>query len=225
MSRWSRLLWSLFTVAALVAGSASADKPADTSAAAPSGASPAGYAAAKAIPKESSAPEAAPGASGAPGAEGKSVIKPYRTWITIQRYSMDNNGEPNSPISNVRIEVTWPNGQKLSLPEGGQYWPIGNGQVQEINRTFEIPYAWVRNDGFVFTVQMVRKGSQMLPCQFEVAQLSAFNRSYVCHTDTNWQANNHTAPENLDKEGIQVRVFTDIDAKPTDIPSDAIALK
>ncbi len=155
----------------------------------------------------------------------KAPAKPYRTWITVQRYNMEQNGEENQPISNVRLEVTFPNGQKLSLPESGQFWPIGNGQVQEINRNYEIPYAWVSNDGFVFTVQMNRKGTVLLPCKFEVATLSQFNRSYVCRTDTGWQASNHVPAEKHDKESIQIRIFTDLNSKPNEIPNDAIALK
>jgi len=155
----------------------------------------------------------------------KAPVKPFRTWIAIQRYNMESNGEASQPISNVRLEVKFPNGQKLSLPESGQFWPIGNGQVQEINRSFEVPWAWIQNDGFVFEVQMVRKGKEFLPCRFEVSTLSQFNRAYVCRTDTGWQANNHIAPEKFDKESIQVRVFTDLNSKPNEIPNDAIALK
>ena len=43
---------------------------------------------------------------------------------------------------------------------------------REINRNFEIPFAWVKNDGFIFSVKMIRKGSDMLPCNFEVTGLS-----------------------------------------------------
>ncbi len=151
--------------------------------------------------------------------------KPYRAFVTIQRYNMENNGEPGSPISNVRLEIAFPNGHKLQLPEGGQYWPIGNNQVQEINRTFEIPWAWIQNDGFMFTVKMVRKGSDLLPCQFEVTSLSQFNRGYTCHTDTAWQQNERISAEQMDREGIQVRVFSDLNSAPKEIPTDAVAIK
>ena len=128
-----------------------------------------------------------------------------RTFITIQRYNMENNGEPSSPISNVRIEIKFPDGNKIQLPEGGQFWPIGNGQVQEINRTFELPWTYVQKDGFKFEIQLVRKGSKMLPCEFDVTELSQFNRAYVCRTDTSLQTN--VAAENLDREGIQIRSY------------------
>ncbi len=155
----------------------------------------------------------------------KKEVKPYRTFITIQRYNMESNGEPSTPISNVRIEIRFPNGNKFELPGNSQFWPIGNGQVQEINRTFELPWQYVQNDGFKFQIQMIRKGSEFLPCQFDVATLSEFNRSYVCHTDLGWQANQRTAPENMDKEGIQVRVYSDLNSTPKEIPNDSLALK
>ncbi len=152
-------------------------------------------------------------------------VDPYRTFVTIQRYTMDNNGETSRPISNVRISVIFPNGNKILLPEGGQWWPIGNGQAQEINRTYEVPWAYIQADGFKFTVQMERKGSEMLPCQFDVVQLSQFNRAYTCHTDLTWQQNQNTPADQLDKEGIQVRVFTSKNSEPKDIPTNALALK
>lgn len=153
-------------------------------------------------------------------------VDPYRTFITIQRYVIENNGEPNNPISNVRVSITFPNGQKVELPEAGQWWPVGNGQAQEINRTFEVPWQVVsQKDGFKFKIQMERKGSQMLPCEFEVAQLSQFNRAYNCQTDVAWQTQQKLPAEKIDKEGIQIRVFTSKNSTPKEIPTDAIALK
>ena len=170
-----------------------------------------------------------PGASqvidGVSQAPMKKTIPPYRTFITIQRYNMEQSGDTRNQISNVRIKITFPNGNKVELPGGGQYWPIGNGQVQEINRTFELPFNFVQNDGFKFQVQMERKGDEFLPCQFDVIQLSEFNRSYVCHTDIGWQVQQRIAEEKQDKEGIQVRVFTDLNSKPNEIPRDSLALK
>lgn len=153
------------------------------------------------------------------------VVKPYRTFVTIQRYSVENNGEPGNSISNVRLEIAFPNGSKVQLPEGGQFWPIGNGQIQEINRTFELPFAMLVNDGFSFTIQMVRKGSEMLPCKFDVGQMSQFNRAYTCHTDVSWQVGQKFPENKIDREGIQIRVYTDLNSKPNEIPADAIALK
>ena len=152
-------------------------------------------------------------------------VEPYRTFITIQRYTMENNGEPSTPISNVRISVVFPNGTKMSLPENNQWWPIGNGQAQEINRTYELPWAFVQNDGFKFKIQMERKGSAMFPCEFDVSQLSQFNRGYTCHTDTAWQTEHHTPTEQLDKEGVQIRVFSSKNALPKEIPTDALAIR
>jgi hypothetical protein len=152
-------------------------------------------------------------------------IQPYRTFIDFQRYNMESNGEPNNPISNVRLTVTFPNGNKVILPEGSQWWPIGNGQAQEIHRMYELPFSYIVNDGFKFTVQMERKGSPMLPCQFDIVQLSQFNRAYTCHTDLTWQQSKNIPAENLDKEGIQIRIFTSKNSEPKEIPSDALAIR
>ena len=65
----------------------------------------------------------------------------------------------------------------------------------------------------------------MLPCDFEVTSLSQFNRSYVCHTDINWQTNQKIAADRIDKEGIQIRAFTDKNSQPKEIPQDTIALR
>lgn len=152
-------------------------------------------------------------------------IQPYRTYITVQSYVMDNNGDPKNPISNVRLEVAFPGEKKFELPEGGQYWPIGNGQKQDIARTYELPWQFINNDGFEFTVQMVRKGGKMLPCKFKVTQLSQYNRGYFCHTDVQWQYDQKVAEEKLDKEGVQIRVFTDKNTPAKELPKDALALK
>lgn len=153
-------------------------------------------------------------------------LEPYRTFVTIQRYVIESNGEPSNPISNVRITVTFPNGSKIDLPEAGQYWPIGNGQAQEINRTFEVPWSQVaQKDGFKFQIQMERKGTKMLPCDFEVVQLSQFNRAYNCQTDVAWQTQQKKPAEKIDKEGIQLRVFTSKNSLPKEIPTDALVLK
>lgn len=159
-------------------------------------------------------------------------VKPYRTFLTIQRYTIENNGEPNDPISNVRLELKFAKqskeqgNSKVQLPGGGQYWPIGNGQVQEIGQTFEIPWEFLQSDGFTFEVQMVRKGAIFMPCKFEVQQMSQFNRTYICRLDTDWQTKiQRVPPDRLDKEALQVRVFTDLNSESKDVPKDAIALK
>src|SRR5262245_18442458 len=87
------------------------------------------------------------------GAPQYAQIKPYRVFITVQSYVMENSGDPKNPISNVRLEAAFPGEKKFELPEGGQYWPIGNGQKQEINRTYELPFAAIKDDGFEFQVQ------------------------------------------------------------------------
>jgi len=152
-------------------------------------------------------------------------LQPYRSFITIQHYNMESSGNTNGSVSEVKLQITFPNGSQLDLPEGGQYWPIGNGQVQEINRTFEVPWQYIQNDGLRFTIQMVRKDSPMLPCKFVVEQLSEYNRAYVCRTDTAWQKNHRRSEEEISKEGVQIRVFSDRNMNPKEIPSDAIALR
>ncbi|MCB0403405.1 MAG: hypothetical protein KDD51_01370 [Bdellovibrionales bacterium] len=162
-------------------------------------------------------------------------VEPYRTFIEIQRYEIENNGEdPQAqPISNVKLEVKFPKDPadaeaarlEMELPGNGQYWPIGNGQVQEIKRTLELPWKYVVKDGFTFEIQMVRKGSWMKPCVFEVTQLSEFNRAYVCRTDLDWQKKRGVPEQRLDKEGVQVRVFTDKNTPKRQIPTDAIAIR
>ena len=144
--------------------------------------------------------------------------KPYRTFVTIQRYNLEQMGAGADKIANVRLDITLPGQQKITLPETGQYWPIGNSQTQEINRTFEIPWTHLRNDGFKITIRMIRRGSEMLPCEFDVSQLSQFNRSYVCHTDVPWQISHNRATEQTaDKEGVQIRVFTDLNSPSSEI--------
>ncbi len=152
-------------------------------------------------------------------------MAPYRTFITIHNYTMEHNGDAQNPISNVKIEVLFGKNQKMALPEGGQFWPIGNGQKQEINKTYEVPWEAIANDAFAFDIQMVRQGSKMLPCQFNVNQLSQFNRSYFCHTDLRWQSEQKIPDENLDREGIEVRVYTDRNTPAKDLPKDALALR
>lgn len=152
-------------------------------------------------------------------------VTPFRTFISIQKYTVEQNGEVNQPVSNVRLELTFPNKSTVKLPENGEYWVIGNGQMQEINRTFELPFAFVQNDSFRFRIQMIRRGSKMLPCEFDVAQLSQFNRAYVCHTDLNWQTNQNIPAEKQDREGLQIRVFTDRQSQPKEIPQNAIAIR
>ena len=153
------------------------------------------------------------------------VVTPYRTFITIQRYNIENAGETKNPISNVRLAITFPNGNTMYLPEGGQFWPIGSGQVQEVNRTFEIPWTFIKADGFKFVVKIENKGNPFEPCLFDVVQLSEFNRSYTCHTDLGWQASKGIPQEKMNKEGVQIRVFTSKNSLPNEIPKDALALK
>lgn len=177
-------------------------------------------------PAEAAPVAAAPAVpASAPEAVVPALARPFRTWVAIQSYIMDTNGDPKNPISNVRIDVKFPGDKNFAMPDAGQYWPIGNGQTQEINRVFEVPASVVQNDGFNFVIQMVRKGSKMLPCNFNVTQLSQYNRTYFCHTDVEWQISQKYPEEKLNKEGIQIRVFTDLNTPAKELPKDAIALR
>lgn len=161
------------------------------------------FAEAQSIPKDNNVAPAQ--AAGAP-----KVIKPYQSFITVQNYSLQNSGRAGNKIENVHLELTFPNGKKIVLPEGGQDWPIANGQMQPININYLLPYKFIEKDGFTFTVQIVRRGADLQPCVFKVEQLSEFNRSYVCHTDQAWQQSQRMSDDQMDKEAVQVRVSTDI---------------
>lgn len=157
------------------------------------------------------APSAIPQEGAVAAAVGaKKEVKPYLTYITVQNYSLQNSGKPGNGIENVHLEITFPNGKKVTLPEGGQDWPIANGQMQPVNIHYQLPYKYIEKDGFTFTVQIVRRGADLQPCAFKVEQLSEFNRSYVCHTDLGWQTSQHVSEDKLVKEAVQVRVSTDI---------------
>lgn len=154
-----------------------------------------------------------------------SLAQPFRTWVALEGFIMESNGDPANPISSVRLAVTMPGKLRLDLPGNGQYWTIGNGQMQEIHQIVEIPWEAVSaSDGFPFRVQIVRKGSTLLPCEFQVTQLSQFNRKYFCHTDVNWQISQNVPEENLEKEGIEVRVFTDKNTPANELPKEVLAM-
>jgi hypothetical protein len=155
----------------------------------------------------------------------KSESQPFRTFITLESYVMEANGEPGNPISEVRLEIAFPNNVRVELPGGSQYWPIGNGQTQAINRTYEVPASALVNDGFNFNIQMVRKGAKFLPCQFSVTQISEYNRTYFCHTDLQWQTSQKIPTEKINKEGIRIKVSTDKNTPKNELPKEALALK
>lgn len=151
--------------------------------------------------------------------------KPLRTFLTIQRYHIKRNGNPQQPISNIKLELVLADGKRRNLPEGGQFWTIGNQQVQEINRTFEIPQDHLKDDGMKFQVQMIHKGTEILPCLFDVVEISQFNRTYLCHTDVGAQRSKGIPEEDVHEEGIQVRIFTDKNSPAIEIPKDVIAIR
>jgi hypothetical protein len=65
----------------------------------------------------------------------------------------------------------------------------------------------------------------MFPCNFDVAALSQFNRAYVCKVDEGFQRRSRVAEQHIDREGVQLRVFTDLNSEPGEIPTDSIALR
>lgn len=152
-------------------------------------------------------------------------VKPFRTFLTIQKYNLENSGKPGNRVFNAQLEITFSNGVKVALPEGGTKWPIGNGQSQEINRTFEIPWELVQSDTTKFTIAINRSGATIAPCEFSADQLSQFNRGYVCHTDAAFQAEHGTPEPEVVREAVYVRVFTDKNSTPNEIPKDALAFK
>ncbi len=154
------------------------------------------------------------------------VIKPYRTFIHIQRFTEDNTGDIKHPIANAKLRVQFPNGKQIELPESGGYWPVGNGQVQEINRIYELPWEFIKNDGFKFSITMVNKRSKIKPCEYEVSNLSEYNRSYVCRIDEDWQRKKRIPEDQLDREAVQIRVFAVHEhSSKTETPKDSIAIK
>src|SRR4051812_25790023 len=80
------------------------------------------------------AAEAIPADGQVAGAK-KRPVKPYDTFIEVQNYQLQNSGVTGDQIHNVHLEIVFPNGKKIVLPEGGQDWPIANGQMQPINMT------------------------------------------------------------------------------------------
>lgn len=152
-------------------------------------------------------------------------VKPFRTFVTVQKYNLENSGKASDKIFNAKIEISFPNGTKIILPEGGHRWPISNGQSQEINRTFEVPWALVQSDATKFTISIIRSGATLAPCEFAVEQLSQFNRGYVCRTDAGFQTDQGVPQDKIVRESVHVRVFTDKNSTPTEIPKDAIALR
>lgn len=153
------------------------------------------------------------------------TITPYRTFLTVTKYNLIKTGRPDQRISNVRLEIEFPDKAKVQLPGKGQYWTIGDGQVQEIQSTFEIPFEYLKNDGFILTVQMDRKSAWIKPCRIEITELSRFNRTYTCRTDVGWQRQRKIPEENFDLEEVELRVFTDKNTPAREIPSQPIALR
>lgn len=159
------------------------------------------------------------------GAAAVAEVKPYRTFLTIKRYDLENSGIPSKPVSTVKLDISFPQGVNFQLPEGGNAWSIGNNQSQEINRTFEVPWSFIAKDSFAFEIKMKRKGKDINPCKFKVEQVSQFNRTYICRTDVAYQQNQKIPDAKIAKEAIEIRIFSDRNSPAAEVPKDAIALK
>jgi hypothetical protein len=147
--------------------------------------------------------------------QGNSLADPqksFRTFVTIKALHSEAPGVSSPNSSEVRLQIKLPDGRTLKLRE------------KDIQRSFEIPFDFVKQDSFGMEVALVRKGKNILPCQITVHQLSQYNRSYRCQTDVGFQINQQYIPENkVTREGVELRVFTDAQSDKKEIPRKLLA--
>lgn len=152
--------------------------------------------------------------------------KPFRTFVTIESYHQESNGRKSDSTSQVQLEVKLGPNQKLVLPEPKKFWTVQNQKSQPIHQTFEVPSELIQQDGFSFEITMIEKGKTILPCSIKVTELSKFNRSYMCRTDVNFQSNQQHIPEDkLAKQGVEVRVFSDLNVKNKELPKNLLVFR
>jgi len=152
--------------------------------------------------------------------------KTFRTFVTIEAYHQESNGKTDDVPSHVQLEVKLGPEKKLVLPEPKKFWTIHNKKFQPIHQTFEVPSELVQNEAFSFEITMHEKGKTILPCVIKAAELTKFNRSYMCRTDATFQSAQQRLPEaRVAKQGVEVRVFTDLNVKNKALPKNLLVLK
>ena len=135
--------------------------------------------------------------------------------VTLEKFVWEPSPSATDPSSQVQFVLSFPGGQKVSFPQksADKAWTLQAGKPLEIGETLTVPPEVVHGDQFHFTLQVLRQGILLSPCEFDVAQVSQFNRTYTCHTDLNWQRNHGFSEEQLEKDTVQLRVYSN--AKPS----------
>jgi hypothetical protein len=115
----------------------------------------------------------------------------FRTYVAIETVSEQTS-----------VEITLP-GEK-------------SGKAAKAGEKFEISAEHNKTDGFHVIVQMSKNRGTILPCQIDVAQLTSFDRSYICSTQD---------PEKVVQAQVQVRVYTTLHGGDKITPKKFVARK
>jgi len=138
--------------------------------------------------------------------------KSFRTFVTVKALHHGESAVSSKGGSEVRLEIKLPDGRTLKLRE------------KDVDQSFEIPFDFVKQDTFGMEVTLLKKGKNILPCEITVNQLSQYNRSYRCQTDVGFQVSQQHIPESkVTREGVEFRVFTDIQSDKKEIPQKLLA--
>jgi hypothetical protein len=138
--------------------------------------------------------------------------KSFRTFVTVKALHHGAGSLSSSEPPQVRLQIKLPDGRTLKLRE------------KDIDQSFEIPFDFVKQDSFGMEVTMLGEGTNILPCKIYVNQLSQYNRSYRCQTDIGFQVNQQHIPESkATREGVEFRVFTDVQSDKKEIPRKLLA--
>ena len=147
--------------------------------------------------------------------QGNSLADPqksFRTFVTVKALHHGVGSLSSSDPSEIRLQIKLPDGRTLKLRE------------KDIDQSFEIPFDFVKQDSFGMEVTMLGEGKHILPCQIYVHQLSQYDRSYRCQTDIGFQVSQQHIPENrATREGVEFRVFTDVQSDKKEIPRKLLA--
>lgn len=125
-------------------------------------------------------------------------VKPFQTFVTLESYSYLN---PNPEAQKVSMEISLPEGKTQKIPSQ-ESWEVTPGKEQVINQTLEIPFESIKKDAFRFTIQIFRSGTKLGPCNFEIKNISEYNRTYICHLAYSKKASE-------EKDTLHLRVHTD----------------